>query len=422
MLALRHVEQYGVRGRILYVRRSYKGLADFELVCRELFATVYGTAARYNAAEHVWRFPSGAVLELGQLDNMSDLAKYQGRSFNLLLADEVGQYETPELLDLLRSNLRGPKDIPIRVVFAGNPGGPGHYWLSQRYVFKSAPYTAFHEPNSKRTWVYAPSTFDGNQFIDREQYREQLEAACAGDPELFRAWCNGDWSVARGAYFASVIDEKRNALDPRVWKEVPRDLGWYEAFIGHDFGAAAPSVTYVVLESPGAVGPDDRYYPKGSLLLVDELATHKRNSLNQGLGYTVPVLAERIRDMCRLWRIAPRGVADDAIFAATGHGAGSIAQEFMRCGVQFMPARKAGRVDGWQIMRRLLADAGAPDKPGLYISLACRYWWSTVPFLPHDDRKREDVDTGGPDHGADACRYSCLRIRDQMQAFRLSGF
>ncbi|HZX70975.1 MAG TPA: hypothetical protein VFE77_09160 [Rhodanobacter sp.] len=48
LLALRHAEQYGVKARILYIRRTYKGLADFELLLRDLFGTVYGTAARFN--------------------------------------------------------------------------------------------------------------------------------------------------------------------------------------------------------------------------------------------------------------------------------------------------------------------------------------------------------------------------------------
>lgn len=60
LLILRHVEQYGSKSRILYIRKSYKGLADFENTLREVFGTVYGTAARYNAAEHVWRMPNGA--------------------------------------------------------------------------------------------------------------------------------------------------------------------------------------------------------------------------------------------------------------------------------------------------------------------------------------------------------------------------
>ena len=68
LIALRHVAQYEARARILYLRQTYKGLADFELLTRELFATVYGTDARFNAAEHVWRLPGGGYLELGQLE------------------------------------------------------------------------------------------------------------------------------------------------------------------------------------------------------------------------------------------------------------------------------------------------------------------------------------------------------------------
>jgi len=75
--------------------------------------------------------------------------------------------------------------------------------------------------------------------------------------------------------------------------------------------------------------------------------------------------------MCKRWKIRPQGVADDAIFAQGGHSSGSIANEFSRCGVFFQPARKADRLTGWNIMRRLLAAAGQPDVPGLYISRAC---------------------------------------------------
>lgn len=415
LLALRHAEQYGDRARILYLRRSYKGLADFELVCRELFGKVYGTDARYNQAEHVWRLPMGAYFEMGQLESHADYTKYQGRSFTLLLIDEAGQFSGPELLDMMRSNLRGAQDIPIRVVIAANPGGPGHHWLARRYVFQSGPWKPFVEPKSKRTWVYAPSTFDHNQFIDRTQYAEQLESACADDPELLRAWMTGDWAVARGAYFANVIDEGRNAVEP--WEEVPR--GW-DTYLAHDFGSSAPSATYVMAVSPGEkVG--DRFYPRDSIVLIDELATNKRDNLNSGLGWTVPILAEEILAMCKRWKIKPNGVADDAIFAKTGHGTGSIADEFTRAGVRFRPAKKADRISGWQTMRRLLGDAGKPDKPGLYVSRHCEYFWATVPYLARDQKRVEDVDSSGPDHGADAVRYGCLRADYRIKRLELVG-
>lgn len=419
LLALRHVEQYKDKARILYIRRTYKGLGDFELLSRDLFGQVYGTDARYNATEHVWRFPNGGYMELGQLETHADYQKYQGRSFTLLLVDEAGQFHTPDLLDILRSNLRGSKDIPIRMVMAANPGGAGHAWIAKRYVFKGTPWLPATEAKSKRDWIYAPSTFLDNDFIDREQYQDQLTSSCPDDPELLKAWLQGDWAVNRGAYFASVLDEERNAVEP--WESIPMYSGKkWETYLAHDFGSSAPSVTYIIAKSPGATHAG-RLYPRDSLILVDELATNRPDRLNDGIGWTVPILSEAILEMCKRWKVKPYGVADDAIFAKTGHGSGSISQEFARYGVTFLPAKKADRLTGWNIMRRLLADAGKPDMPGLYISRACTYFWETVPYLGRDVKRIEDVDSQGADHGADACRYGCLYDRHNVQKIKVMG-
>lgn len=414
-LALRHCEQYRERARVLYLRKTYAGLRDFELVTRELFGLIYGTDARYNATEHIWRLPNGGYIELGQLESHADYAKYQGRSFTLLMADEAGQYAQPDLLDLMRSNLRGAKDIPIRVVLAANPGGPGHHWIAKRYVFQAGPWKPFVESKSKRTWVYAPSTFAGNNFIDREQYRDQLESACPTDPELLRAWLTGDWAVNRGAYFASVLDEARNAVDP--WEAMPED---WDYWLAHDFGSAAPSVTYVMAQSPGDYH-EGRFYPRGSVVLVDELAAVRRDNLNQGLGWTAATTAEAIKELCERWCIKPKGVADDACFAKSGYSSGSIAEEFARHGVYFIPAKKADRITGWNYMRRMLQDAGKPDVPGLYVSRGCSYFWATVPYLARDQKRVEDLDSTGPDHGADACRYGLLRLNRTAGVRPISG-
>nr|BBD50119.1 phage terminase, large subunit [Haliea sp. ETY-M] len=412
LLALRHVEQYQERARILYVRRSYKAVADFELLTREVFGQVYGGAARYNSTDHVWRFPSGAFMELSQLESPADYSKFQGRSFSLLLIDEAGEYPSPADLDRLRSNLRGPKNVPIRTVMAANPGGVGHAWLSKRYVFRDAPWHPFAEESSGREWIYAPSTFLDNPELDQEQYQAQLRASCPTDAELLRAWMTGDWAIARGAYFGSVIEEARNAIDP--WRHLlDTNVRWdYEGprwryYLAHDYGSSAPSVTYLVADSPGAEGPDGRFYPPNSLVLVDELATVDPDDPTVGMGYTVPRLADEIKSFCKRWGIRPEGVADDAIFSDHGSQAGTIAEEFRRAGVTFRRARKGDRIAGWETMRRLLSDAGKPDVSGLYVTRMCRYWWETVPYLGRDPRRVEDVDTRGPDHAADACRYAC---------------
>jgi hypothetical protein len=373
-----------------------------------LFTTIYATAARFNGAEHTWRLPNNAYMELGQLESITDYSKYQGRSFSLLLIDEAAQFAQPDLLDMLRSNLRGARNIPIRVAIAGNPGGPGHHWIARRYVFKAKPWTIFYEEKSKRQWVSAPSTFVDNEFIDQAQYRDQLESACPTDVELLRAWLEGDWAVARGAYFASCLEESRNAVGP--FTEVPRDRFGerWRTWLAHDFGSSAPSVTQLMTKSPGGE-VDGKFYPRGSIIILAELAAHRRDDLSKGLGWTAKVTAEAIRsELCEKWKVAAQGCADDAIFARTGSSAGSISDEFGAAGVTFMPAKKGDRISGWQKMRRMLADAGKIDVPGLYVSRACEYFWATTPYLARDQRRVEDVDSSGVDHAADACRYGIL--------------
>jgi hypothetical protein len=409
LVILRHCEVHGSGARCLVTRRTHAALEDFALVLRTLFGAAYGSRARFNAAEGIWRLPGGGYVELGQLADDAHYARYQGRSFSLICCDEASQYPTPRLLDLLRSNLRAARSVPARFLLTGNPGSVGHAWVARRHVRTGvAPWTPYTEPDTGAQFVTCPSTFADNPHVDADAYARQLAAATAGDPELLRAWLEGDWSVSRGAFFGDVVSESRNLFepwDPASWPGRGGAREW-SAYLAHDFGSSAPSVTYLCATSPGAQGPDGRWYPRDSILLLDELASTDPLDPTRGMGWTVPVLAEAIREMATRWGVRAQGVADDACFAKTGSGLGSIAEEFRRERVHFRPARKGSRVAGWQSMRRLLADAGKPDVPGLYVSRACHYWWETVPLLARDPRRAEDVDTRGPDHAADACRYA----------------
>jgi hypothetical protein len=441
LLALRHVEQYGGRARVLYVRRSYPGIADFELLTRSLFEQAY-ESARYNASAHTWRFPSGAIVELGQLDGPQDYHKYQGRSFTLLLLDELTQWPDLKLVDLLRSNLRAPAGIPTRTVMAANPGSIGHQQVARRFVFGREPWREFVDPVSQRAMVYAPSTARDNPVLDVAGYERQLAAACAGDPALLKAWLHGDWHIARGAFFADVLEESRSLVEP--WDRLPAiepsvaELGpeerekarravqaweWpaWSFFLSMDYGVAAPSVVFFCAQSPGAVGPDGRFYPRGSLVLFDEFDTRvSDDDLNRGTGLSIPEIASRVKSLCAYWRMSPSGVADDAIFARLGlPDSASIASEFARCGVHFEQAHKGDRFSGWGRLRTLMAQAGMPDRPGLYVSRQCSGFWSTVPFLARDERRIEDVDTRGADHWADAARYAIQRERQMLAMVHL---
>jgi predicted nucleic acid-binding protein len=162
------------------------------------------------------------------------------------------------------------------------------------------------------------------------------------------------------------------------------------------------------------------YSDSFGILLLDEIATAVPGQLNTGLGWTVPRIAEAIKERCKEWGIKPRGVADDAIFARTGSAVtATIAEEFRKAGVHFRPAKKADRVSGWEALRRMMQDAGATDRPGFYAARHCEYFWATVPYLARDPRKANDLDSRGPDHAADAlaaalCHVHSLALTEKI--------
>jgi hypothetical protein len=426
LIVLRHVGTYGAAARVLWLRQSHRGVLDAQGQLVEVFGEAFGGRGyRLNSNEGIFTLPSGASVEMNQLESLRDLGKFQGRSFTLLIIDEGTQWSTPTLLDRLRSNLRGPRGIPTRIVLLVNPGDVGHGWVAKRHAMR-APWQPYEEDwtaadgGEPRQWITAPSTYLENPFIDTAAYRRELAAACSDDPELLKAWLAGDWSVVRGSYFSDVLSDAvaldfvtpewlaaeraRVEVQPRYWLP-PGDVG--DLYLAHDFGSSAPSVTFVVLKVADPLHLAGRVIRSGSYILLDELATVNPDNANEGLRWTVPQLAAEIKALATRWGCRPEGVADDAIFAkARGADANSIAEEFRDAGVYFQPAGKGGRVDGWQRMRTLLNQAATPDLPGLFVSRNCKYWWETVPLLQRDARRREDVATSGPDHAADACRYA----------------
>ena len=426
-LIMRHVVKYQWKARVLFVRQSHQGCEDFVLILRELFMKVWGAGVRYNANAGIWSgFPGGGYIEVNQISSHQEYGKFQGRSYTMICADEVGQFPTVELLSLLRSNLRGPMDVPKRMVYASNPAGVGHSWVYKRFVLKANPWHPYDLDGE--TWVTAPSVFAGNPFIDREKYARDIVAACSFDSELLRAFRDGAWDVVRGgAYFGGCLDEKRvmfpawrfpegvtvrDFLRPKATPVgggialAEPDLEPWRYWIAMDWGFAAPCVIYLCGRSPGAK-VQDRWYPRGSVLLLEEISTARPDQLHMGSELAVADVALLIKRMCNRWGLPPRGVCDDACGIRNQNGV-SVVDTFAENGVCFREAGKGSRLGGWTKMREMLNDAGKLDKPGLYVADACRYFWDTVPFLARSMRNPEDLD-GALDHGADAARYGVIQ-------------
>jgi hypothetical protein len=221
----------------------------------------------------------------------------------------------------------------------------------KRYVLGRKPWEPFLEPTTGAKWVLAPSTWKDNEFL-APGYEQNIIAATATDTALREAWLYNNWFIAAGAFFAGCLDEKR-VIEPFDPKSILRPHGHYRAdfqlYLSHDFGSSAPSVTFVCAETPGCEGPDGKWFPRGSILLLDEFASNEPGSLTKGMGYLIPTLSDRIKELAKRWQMRmAQGVADDSIFARHGGVGGSIAEEFRRNGVYFRPAKKADRRTGWK--------------------------------------------------------------------------
>lgn len=392
---LRHVEKYGAQARPLVIRESHKSLEEIADTLDTILNHAYRGGVRHNRADHILRLPNGAKIELGILAEPKHYKQYQGRSFTYLLIEEAGEIVNNKWIDLLRSNLRAPDGIPLREVRTANPGGVSHAHIHQNFIAKAPAWQPYKLDGE--TWVNCPSVYTDNPHLDGGAYERRLRAACGGDEELLRAWLTGDWNIARGAFFAGSLDETTHMLPdnfaPKLWPQ-------WRPYLAGDWGSAAPAVVYVVGRCPG----DVQGIAKDSVVLIDEIATHEADDLNAGLRWPPGKLAEAIQELCGKWGFRPRGVMDDAV------GIEDNLLEFFRNDYDIhLQKPEKGRITGWAKMRQAMTNARERNgAPGFFASARCRYFWRTVPFLPRDPNRPEDVLTTAPDHAADAARYGVM--------------
>jgi hypothetical protein len=103
----------------------------------------------------------------------------------------------------------------------------------------------------------------------------------------------------------------------------------------------------------------------------------------------------------------------------------SIYEDMQAVGVYFNKADKSpgSRINGWEKMRGMLREAGREqrEEPGLFIVETCDQFIRTVPVLPRDQKKIDDVDTEAEDHIGDECRYMVLTRNQQLGIVSIMG-
>jgi hypothetical protein len=151
----------------------------------------------------------------------------------------------------------------------------------------------------------------------------------------------------------------------------------------------------------------ERTFPRGSIFVISEWYG-SNGKPNEGLRMVNTEIARGVRERdLEMRRVVHPGPSDNSINDVVNGT--SIADEMARAPnyVRWTRSDKSpgSRVNGWEIIRKLLKNAMGNELPGLYVFSNCRHVIRTLPTLPRHATIDGDIDSDSEDHAADALRY-----------------
>ncbi len=372
--------------RALLLRRSMPELRDMINHSQRLYARAF-TGAKWREQEKEWRFPSGARIEFGYAENLTDVLRYQGQSYTWIGIDELPQYPTPEIYNFLRSSLRSvDPEIPVFMRATGNPGNVGSLWVKEMFVDPAEPNKAFDvhistvagEKSITRRFI--PAKLQDNPYLmQTDDYLIMLSSL----PEVQRKqFLEGDWGAFENSAFPE-FDITTHIVQPF---DIPRN--WLR-FRTCDWGySSAACVLWI------AVDFDNNFWV---------YREHYTQRVTADL-FARQVLEKEHDEYIRY------GILDSSTWARRGDAGPSIAETMIKEGCKWRPSDRSprSRVAGKLELHKLLTKDIDTGQPKLKIFSNCTNLIRTLPMLPIDKNNPEDVDTHAEDHAYDALRYGVM--------------
>ena len=372
--------------RALLIRKTMPELRDMITHSQRLYSKAY-PGAKWREQEKEWRFPSGARIEFGYADNMTDALRYQGQSYTWIGIDELPQYPTPDIFNFLRSSLRSvDPTIPVYLRATGNPGNIGSQWVKEMFVNPNTPNETFYINIDTPVGVkkisrrFIPAKLQYNPYLmQTDDYYAMLSSL----PEVQRKqFLDGDWDAFENSSFPE-FNKTIHTVEPF---DIPKS---WSKFRSCDWGYASYACCLWF-----AVDWDN------NLWVYRELYTSK---------ITADRFAQMVMELEQNEYIK-YGVLDSSTWAKRGDIGPSIAETMIIEGCRWRPSDRSpkSRVNGkMELHKRLKLDENT-EQPQLKFFNNCKNLIRTLPLLPIDKHNPEDVDTYSEDHAYDALRYGVM--------------
>ena len=356
--------------------------------------------AAWHEKESRWKFPNGAMIQMGYAEHPQDIMKFKSFEYNLICFDELTSFEEQMYLFMLLRNRTKAADLPPMIRSATNPGDIGHDWVYRRFIENRTPYFVYPEMvdvDGKGVSVsrqFIPSrVWDNPALPNREQYIAGIMQMSAED---VAAYLHGEWTKLAGAMFKAplVTAETDNLLDVKDYYIV-RSV---------DFGIDDPTCVLWLA-----------HYPRGNVIdVVAELYMREA---------TIDSIVAEVKRIEGTMGLRPPlfsvGSPEMGNIQATSNQ--SISMQMALKGV---PVEKGNtdRLAGWARIQNLLQRAALRVWPGARPPHGAPNLVRTLPRLqrntgvgarggnPNDIRGRSE------DHAADALRYGVMAIFDRINS------
>ena len=386
--------------RALLLRRSMPELRDMINHSQRLYSRAY-PGTKWREQEKEWRFPSGARIEFGYAENLTDVLRYQGQSYTWIGIDELPQYPTAEIYNFLRSSLRSvDPEIPVFMRATGNPGNIGSGWVKDMFIDPSEPGKPFDvivdtmAGEKKITRRFIPAKLYDNPYLTQtDDYLIMLSSL----PEVQRKqFLEGDWNAFENSAFPE-FDPLKHVTEPF---EIPRN--WHR-FRTCDWGYSSPACCLWI-----AIDFDN------NLWVYREFYTQRM---------TADIFAKKILEM-EVNEYIRYGVLDSSTWARRGDIGPSIAETMIHEGCRWRPSDRSprSRINGKLELHKRFSISERTEEPSLKIFNNCRNLLRTLPLLPVDKNNPEDVDTNVEDHAYDALRYGAMSRPLHPKAYNNESF
>lgn len=412
---INHASQYGENAIGLFVRRRLTQLS--EAIARAKYLCLKLGGRWYDQKKELV-MPNGARLRFAYLERDSDAEEYQGHNYTRLYVEEVTNFPFPEPIMKLKGTLRSTAGVPVGIRLTGNPGGPGHHWVKARYIDPNPKgYQVIREEEQVEIdtgvfveafieRVFIPAKLKDNKLLLTNDPSYVMRLRQTGSEALVKAWLEGDWSGVDGTFF-SEFDERKHIYSGDLY--IPSHITRFRAL---DWGSASPFSVGWYAVSDGTFG-----FARNALIKYQEWYGWTGKP-NVGLKMSANLVGQGIvvRDL-ESGKKPSYGVADPSIFA--NNGGPSIAEMMLVEKCVWFRGDNA-RAPGWEQIRKRLSTGNSKETTLLVFHSSCENTIRTIPYLQHDERNHEDLDTDAEDHAADETRYACMSraiTRDSPDVF-----